>query len=663
MAIDRSAVSKNAQALASRGQFDAAIAEWQKLLTKSPADAAILNTIGDLLVKRKAAPQAIGAYCKAAEIFRADKELLKAIAAYKKILKIDPNCAEIYRYLGDLNAERGLISSAVTDYSTLAELYVKEGKTPEALEVYQTVLRHDPANIQVQKRVQELSALKHAAPTSSPDTPAAQTPAGSPEGTQVPAKPASTPSGGMAEPEATLNLQGAAKPGASEKAQAAPKPGVAAKPGGTMKPSAASSVEGMLGEALEQINSGELDSADTILSQLLNQDPGNPQVCQLLARLHLKRGELWMALNEYEFLAGAAMRADDFNLAESLIQEYLEVESDCAPLLEMLGRVYEKRENPETAALHYKRAILLLLEHPDPDLPTLPAELYDTIKELVPTSPLVSELAALLEAAAAKASAMEESAVEPQPVETEQPADAPSLEPAPLSVRPEATSEEKTAPEDLGVVSQPVEPEQPVQESTPEEAQPEFRLAPISDEASATDPKEQPCEPTTSAPAAAAGSNGSVNRDQSEVHFTLGQAYKDMGLFAEAIEEFRQSLTASHLFLDSSLELATCLREQGMVRRAIAGLESAMGDPRCQGDQSVTIRYELGVLLEAEGLFDRAFGVLVTIPTFKDVAERLDRIRNDGPGPPPGSAATVKTATPPPVSPGKERKKRRVSYL
>ena len=39
--------------------------------------------------------------------------MLKAIAAYKKILKVDPTRIDIYRHLGDLNAERGLLSSAV----------------------------------------------------------------------------------------------------------------------------------------------------------------------------------------------------------------------------------------------------------------------------------------------------------------------------------------------------------------------------------------------------------------------------------------------------------------------------------------------------------------------------------------------------------------------
>ncbi len=424
-----------------------------------------------------------------------------------------------------------------------------------------------------------------------------------------------------------------------------------------MTPSVTSSPKAQMSEALEQINKGEFDSADTMLSQLLNQDPGNPQVCQLLARLHLKRGELSMALNEYEFLAGAAMRADDFNLAESLIQDYLEVESACAPLLEMLGRVYEKRENPETAALHYKQAILVLLEHPDADLPTLPAELYDTIKELVPTSPLVSELASLMEAKSVVAAS---SSVEP-----EQPLEDPSPEAAPPALRPSEVSEETPVPEEVGSSQPTMEVEPPIPEPAPEAEQPVLGFSQTADAETPPELEQVPDEWAKPVPAAAAGSDGETNQDQSEVHFTLGQAYKDMGLFAEAIEEFRHSLPASHLFLDSSLELAACLKDQGMIRRAIATLEYAMSDPSCQGEKSVEIRYELGVLLEAEGLFERALRAFEMIPAFKDVAKRLEWIKGGGQEdvvPPPASAATA-GAHSSTKSSTKKPKKRRISYL
>ncbi len=139
-----------------QGQYEAAIAEWKKLIPESPADGSIFNSIGDLHLKRNANAEAITAYLQAAAAFRTEGSTLKAIAAYKKILKVDPARYEVYRHLGDLNAERGLLSSAVQDYLTFGKFYLKEGKSKEALDIYRKIVTQDPSNLDAQQRVAEL---------------------------------------------------------------------------------------------------------------------------------------------------------------------------------------------------------------------------------------------------------------------------------------------------------------------------------------------------------------------------------------------------------------------------------------------------------------------------------------------------------------------------
>jgi tetratricopeptide (TPR) repeat protein len=134
--IDRSSVLKNAQLFASRGQFDAAIAEWKKLSTESPGDGSIFNSIGELHLKRNATNDAVTAFMQAASAFRTEGATLKAIATYKKVLKLDPSQYDVFRHLGDLNVERGLLSSAVQDYLTLGKHYIKAGKSKAALDIY-----------------------------------------------------------------------------------------------------------------------------------------------------------------------------------------------------------------------------------------------------------------------------------------------------------------------------------------------------------------------------------------------------------------------------------------------------------------------------------------------------------------------------------------------
>ena len=90
MAADRTSILQNAQLYASKGNLDAAITEWKKLALESPNDGTIYNSIGDLQLKRNAKGEAVAAFLQAAKAFRDEGAPLKAIAAYKKVLKIDP---------------------------------------------------------------------------------------------------------------------------------------------------------------------------------------------------------------------------------------------------------------------------------------------------------------------------------------------------------------------------------------------------------------------------------------------------------------------------------------------------------------------------------------------------------------------------------------------
>ncbi len=156
MGIDRSKVLHSAQLFASKGQFDAAISEWKKLSAESPGDGSIHNSIGELHLKRNSTADAVASFIQAANAFRAEGATLKAIATFKKVLKLDPSRYDMYRFLGDLNAERGLLSSAVQDYLTLGKHYLKERKTKEALDIYKKIVNQDPSNLDAQQRVAEL---------------------------------------------------------------------------------------------------------------------------------------------------------------------------------------------------------------------------------------------------------------------------------------------------------------------------------------------------------------------------------------------------------------------------------------------------------------------------------------------------------------------------
>jgi len=112
-----------------------------------------------------------------------------------------------------------------------------------------------------------------------------------------------------------------------------------------------------------------------------------------------------------------------------------------------------------------------------------------------------------------------------------------------------------------------------------------------------------------------------------DTHYTLGVAYKNMGLVNEAKEEFAFAMKGAEVFLDACLMTAVCLKEQEQYDSASAQLERLLTDPRCQGAKAQAIRYELGLLYEQQGNWQLATTMFEAIPTFHDVPQRLAAIR------------------------------------
>ena len=716
MGIDRSKVLHSAQLFASKGQFDAAISEWKKLSAEAPGDGGIHNSIGELHLKRSATADAVASFIQAANAFRAEGATLKAIATYKKVLKLDPSRYDMYRFLGDLNAERGLLSSAVQDYLTLGKYYLKERKTKEALDIYKKIVSQDPSNLDAQQRVAELCLQENMQD----------------EATRVYLQLGRERSGQQRYAEAKEAYESVLRidPTNSEAQQyiehhkkTGGTPVRPAKPGVVAATNAGEPPD-LLAEASRRIEEKQYAGAEAILNQMLTKEPGNPRVCQLLARLHLQQGQLQVALGEYRFLAGAALRAQDYPQAETLIAEFLAVEPNSVPLLELQGELYEEQGDIETAVQHYGKAIEALLKNPEPGMPTLHEEIFEKVQSLAPDNPVVKRLEALMRgdapvdapAGAAPATTIggfsidgaarddawaTTTAIKPGhdrhlqdrhldgPTDNHQPASSSQAEPFAVdNAGPDDMTRSRSTPpaEEAPVLSTPeqvrvyVEAGQWAQAeewlgtlvaSQPDDAEAREFLGQVlerkGDGAGAAlqygralelwtaaqtvadaEPirhlydkvKElAPASPIVSklsvlfAPAAPEEPADDID---AETHYTLGVAYKNMGLVHEAKEEFALAMKGADVLLDACLMTAVCLKEQEQYDSASAQLERLLSDPRCQGAKAQAIRYELGLLYEKQENWQLATTMFEAIPTFHDVPQRLAAIRT---APKPAAAA------------------------
>ena len=675
MEADKGKVLQTANQLAAKGQFDKAIAEWKKLLTESPNDGTIHNNIGDLHIKRHAIAEAIEAYLLAGTAFHAAGSALKAIAVYKKILKLDPSRYSVYQQLGDLNAERGLVNNAVSDYLTLSKLYLKDGRTREALAVYRKIVDLDPTNLSARQRLAELclqenfrddavKAYFHLGKECVAQDQIEQ--AVKAYKTILKVDP------GNAKAERLLKDPKAAL----QEVQAE----LSRRVGGSESP---------LEQAQRQMESGEFDQAETVLSDILSAQPGDPEVCRLLAMLHVKRGELAVALSEIQFLSEAAIRAEDYGLAESMILEYLKADQKCVSLLELLGSLYEHKGEHSPAAIQYGKAIYALLEHPDSEAPDRPAELFAKIKTLDPTSPMIVEITAALASPrtvekvdTAFDAAAQPTCDSPEPIEIPVTALVPDPEPVVLKLAgetevslpaasPVSSSEPTPDLEKVAAASIPeAEAAEPhmlrfaesaaspaiAEKDTPPEIQRQEPMAPPSQDCSVQ--VETPSHPIP---------RQSTEHEYS-VHYELGMAYKNMGMLDEAVEEFRVAINGKDCFLDAATLLASSLKEKGLLEPAMECLEAVLTDTRCDQGKAVPIRYELGLLYEADGLFDKAVEMFSSISAFLDVPMRLERLKeSQTPHPSHPSDGENSSGEPTTVAaanaPSTERKKRRISYL
>jgi pilus assembly protein FimV len=146
MALQREQVVQTAEKYVSRGKIEPAIREYRKLLSDNPNDINTLNRIGDLYARIQRIDEAVDFFTQIAEQYTTEGFFVKAIAIYKKIIKLDPTRLEVYEKLAELYHKQGLVNEARTQYQVLADYYQKHDNAPSAIAIYQKMSEVEPNN-------------------------------------------------------------------------------------------------------------------------------------------------------------------------------------------------------------------------------------------------------------------------------------------------------------------------------------------------------------------------------------------------------------------------------------------------------------------------------------------------------------------------------------
>ncbi len=101
MTADRQKLIRDAERLVGRGKLNAAIDAYLAVLDADPDDTTTLNRVGDLYARLQRLGEAIELFKRAAEHFSEEGFTVKAIAIYRKILRLDPLQLEASESLAD----------------------------------------------------------------------------------------------------------------------------------------------------------------------------------------------------------------------------------------------------------------------------------------------------------------------------------------------------------------------------------------------------------------------------------------------------------------------------------------------------------------------------------------------------------------------------------
>ena len=147
----------------SRGQYDKAIAQYKKLVDSDKRDVRSLLKIGDLYVRKGDRGSAIETYETVAGHYAQQGFFLKAIAVYKQILKLDPSRLDAQVRLGEMYEQLQLISDAMSVFEDVSNGFMRAGDTDQALAMLGKMVELDPEHIPV--RIKFAEALSRAGRT------------------------------------------------------------------------------------------------------------------------------------------------------------------------------------------------------------------------------------------------------------------------------------------------------------------------------------------------------------------------------------------------------------------------------------------------------------------------------------------------------------------
>ena len=577
-----------AQKLIQKGQLDKAVKEYQAAVALEPGDQRVRQRLAELLVRLNRFDAARAEFEQIAKVLVASGFYLKAIAVYRQIEKLFPDDIALWTTLAQLYERHGLLAQALAEYKRAFDRYEQTGNHVEGLKVLEAMQKADPQNVNLRLKVAEVQHQLHRADEAFQSF--------------------SDLAGLLVERREEASFLKLA-----ERMR-------------QLYPQRARFALEVLGK---QVESGHAEGAVQLLHHYLKADPHNRAVWNLLVSAYDRLGEharLKATCQHFlRYFPYEPVAMD--HLGRCLLREQAVDE-----LLGLLA-AWEKLLIPAGQA-----AVLV--------------ELYNGLIELAPIDLRIYE-GALRACTAAGNSELAESfssrIASLAVLQAKQGPQAAEVEGELRIVLPEEPADDVLCTQAVVEPMQQVEPEQygeiefsdVVQEEV-DKADRELDSAYEIEIELDFDEPPAPVVHTSDVDWFETVSDifGSVGIEtgkvkigaglesgDSQTHYDLGMALREMGLLDEAINEFRQGATDPLRQIECLIQQGGCLREKGELQPAESAFRSLLSAPGLSAEQRCAISYELALVCEASGRTDEAAVLYAEIeavqPAYRDVAARL----------------------------------------
>jgi tetratricopeptide (TPR) repeat protein len=134
------------------------------------------------------------------------------------------------------------------------------------------------------------------------------------------------------------------------------------------------------------------------------------------------------------------------------------------------------------------------------------------------------------------------------------------------------------------------------------------------------------------------GVTATLDKGDYDTRYDLGIAYREMGLFEDAIGEFRVCLDSEARRFDSLYLMGLCARDLSQFDAAVSHLEQALALPEIPSARLAGVYFDLSLAHEGSGDLERARASIESVleidADFPGAAQRLAALRAGGPATP-----------------------------